>query len=269
MITGWQAEALNTAPDSANEIHGDRMAKLYGFRGGLVPGVTISAYLLQPAVAGWGMDFLNQGFAHVRVTAPLYDGERFEVIIDDQQEAAYTGRLLGPDGSQSANAEVRLAPFAPAAPARRGDPVAGQDHQAPAASIETWRHLMSTGCVAGRYRWGDRDNLPVYLRDESLMPDLLTGSDAFANMAFILGTTNWVLAANAYMNPWIHLETWSQNYAAIGMDTPVVTEMRVLDLFEKKGHEFVDVDMALFNEKNDTCLSTVRLRAIYRLRGSQ
>ena len=269
MISGWQAEALNTAPDSANEIHGDRMAKLYGFKGGLVPGVTISAYLLQPAVTAWGTDFLNRGFAHVRVTAPLYDGEQFQVVIDTQEAASFTGRLLRPDGSESANAEVRLEAHATAAPARRGDPIADQAYQGPTASPEVWHNLMSTGCVACRYRWGAEQNLPVYLRDAALMPDLLTGEEAFANMAFILGTTNWVLAKNAYMNPWIHLETWSQNYAAIPMNTQVVVEMRVLECFERKGHEFVDVDIALFDEKDDTCLSTVRLRAIYWLRGSQ
>ena len=35
----WAAEALNTAPDSKNEIHGDKLAKEFGFKGGLVPGV--------------------------------------------------------------------------------------------------------------------------------------------------------------------------------------------------------------------------------------
>ena len=41
----WAAEALNTAPDSKNEIHGDKLAKEFGFKGGLVPGVTISCLL--------------------------------------------------------------------------------------------------------------------------------------------------------------------------------------------------------------------------------
>ena len=27
----WAAEALNTAPDSKNEIHGDKLAKEFGF----------------------------------------------------------------------------------------------------------------------------------------------------------------------------------------------------------------------------------------------
>ena len=40
----WIAEALNTAPDSDNKIHGDELAKQYGFEGGLVPGVTVVRY---------------------------------------------------------------------------------------------------------------------------------------------------------------------------------------------------------------------------------
>ena len=50
----WSATALNTAPDSENRIHSDELAQQYGFEGGLVPGVTISAYLVHPLVERWG-----------------------------------------------------------------------------------------------------------------------------------------------------------------------------------------------------------------------
>jgi len=46
-MSTWSATALNTAPDSENRIHGDEIAKEHGFEGGLVPGVTISAYLVK------------------------------------------------------------------------------------------------------------------------------------------------------------------------------------------------------------------------------
>ena len=35
-MNSWQATALNTAPDSENQIHSDELAKEYGFKGGLV-----------------------------------------------------------------------------------------------------------------------------------------------------------------------------------------------------------------------------------------
>ena len=110
MIESWAAQALNTAPDSQNEIHGEAVSRKFGFKGGLVPGVTISAYLLQPAVVAWGMDWLNRGEANVRVVSPLYDREDFTVSVTHQTRDAYEAQLgagalclnLFPDNGYSA-----------------------------------------------------------------------------------------------------------------------------------------------------------------------
>ena len=37
----WTGVAQNDATDSGNEIHDDRVARQYGFEGGLVPGITV------------------------------------------------------------------------------------------------------------------------------------------------------------------------------------------------------------------------------------
>ena len=99
MAEGWQGIALNTAPDSRNQIHGDEVAQQYGFQGGLVPGVTISAYLVQPAISAWGLDWLHRGSAHVRVNSPLYDGEAFDVAVESDSERDYRALLRRPDGT--------------------------------------------------------------------------------------------------------------------------------------------------------------------------
>ncbi len=268
MIRGWQSVAFNQAPDSANQIHGDEVARQYGFRGGLVPGVTISAYLLHPAVEFWGLDFLNRGAAHVRVSSPLYDEEAFSVRILEQDATAYRAEISQTGDTPSATAEVTLPELAPAAPLRRGDPVAGRDFQPPRASFETFERLRDDGCQAFRYRWNDRHNMRAYVRDETLMPELhRMDGQGYANMGFLLGCSNWVLASNAQMNPWVHLETRSQNYRAVPRDASLIAEMIVRDFWEKKGHEFVDVDVHLFDEADDDCVGTINLRAIYRLRG--
>jgi len=267
MIKGWSAQAFNQSPDSANEIHGDRIAKQYGFKGGLVPGVTVSAYLIHPAIIAWGDDFLNRGYSHVRVGSPLYDEENFSVTIDHQTAHAYEATLTRPDGTISANAKVSLNDDVPPAPGRRGDKIAQAGFRGPDATFESWNQLQQDGCLAFRYHWGSVHNMQTYLRDVGQMPDLLKGENAKANMSYILGTSNWILAGNAYMNPWVHLETTSQNYQPIAPDTTIIAEMSVADFYEKKGHEFVDAEIALFDEADDSCLSTIRLRAIYKLRG--
>jgi len=268
MIRGWSAEAFNQEPNSANEIHGDELARQYGFEGGLVPGVTISAYLAHPAIEAWGTDFLASGYAHVRVVSPLYDGETFNVRIDGQTGTRYTAALLRPGGTVSARAEVRLELAPPPAPRRRGDPLAPEGWVAPRASREHFEGLRAAGCLALRSRWHPSHTMGSYLREASRMPALLRGERACANMSYLLGMSNWIADHNARMNPWIHLETRSQHYAPVPAGTPIIAEMTVSELFEKKGHEFFDADVNLFDERDDTCLSTVTLRAIYQLRGA-
>jgi hypothetical protein len=266
MISKWSGEAFNQDPDSANEIHGDELARQFGFEGGLVPGVTISAYLTHPAVERWGLDFLTNGYAHVRVVSPLYDGEQFTVATGDETETSYTATLLRPGGVVSANAVVKLEDDLPPSPRRHGDHVATKHYRAPPASRTLFEKLRHEGCLACRYTWYDSHMMGTYLRNRSLMPELLRGETAYANMSFILGISNWIADGNAHMNPWVHLETESQNYAPIPDGTKIIAEMAITDLFEKKGHEFFDADVTLFDEADDQCLTTITLRAIYQLR---
>jgi hypothetical protein len=269
MIEPWTGVALNQDPGSPNKIHGDELAQQYGFKGGLVPGVTVSAYLTHPAVVTWGMEFLNRGYAHVRVISPLYDGEHFNVEITEQTDTSYSADICSGGNNPCAHAEVALKNDGAAPPARRGDPIAPPDYEGPAASHQTFERLIEGGCKALRYHWGPPHLSRAYLRNHAQMPGLLTGSAAYANMSYILGISNFIAAANVSMNPWVHLETRSQNYQTIAHDTHIVAEMQVTGLFGKRGHEFFDAQVALYDEADDSCLSTIELRAIYKLRGSQ
>jgi hypothetical protein len=70
------------------------------------------------------------------------------------------------------------------------------------------------------------------------------------------------------MNPWVHLQTVSQNFRAVPLNTSLIAEMSINKVFEKKGHEFVDVEVNLFDESQNACVMTINLIAIYKLRGS-
>jgi hypothetical protein len=72
-------------------------------------------------VAAWGLDFLTRGYAHARVSSPLYDGEQFQVDIIEQEAKQYRANLVRPNGTISAEAEAGLLDTPPAPPQRRGD----------------------------------------------------------------------------------------------------------------------------------------------------
>src|SRR5262245_63173224 len=85
----YRVKARNTWAGGDNLIHDDTVARQHGFRGALVPGVTIYAYLTQPVVAALGEPWLTRGTAAVRFLAPIFDGE--EVLV--------TGAVTGRDAS--------------------------------------------------------------------------------------------------------------------------------------------------------------------------
>lgn len=266
-MNAWSEIAFNTAPDSENRIHGDELAKEYGFEGGLVPGVTISAYLAHPVIEVWGKDWLERGFANCRITSPLYDNERFQVFLDSVDDHHMNTTLIRSNGVASANAETSITKDLPKAPSLRKDKIVEIDFEAPVATKEVWLKLKEEGCRAFKFYWGGKDPL-TYLRDINSLPDLLQPhKGGFSNLCFLLGCSNWVLAGNTYMNPWVHLQTISQNFRPVPHGTSLLTEMDINKVYEKKGHEFVDVNVNLFDEKDEVCVMSINLIAIYKLRG--
>jgi len=265
----WTATAFNTAPDSENQIHGDDLAKEYGFEGGLVPGVTISAYLVHPLIELWGQDWLDSGFANCRITSPLYDNEEFTVETDQVQENKANTILKRSNGVISANAEVSI-PEKPLTPPKlRGNNIVSDEFVAQPATKEVWQSLKSNGCLAFKFKWDSLDPL-IYLRDEELLPELLRPKGrGYSNLCFLLGCSNWILAGNAYMNPWVHLQTISQNFRAVELNTELIAEMEINKIYEKKGHEFIDVFVNLFDETDESCVMSINLIAIYKMRGSK
>ena len=265
----WQATALNTAPDSENQIHSDELAKEYGFKGGLVPGVTVSAYLLHPVIELLGKSWLERGYANCKITAPLYDGETFEVSSEDFKEGQINTFLKNQEGKIIANAESKLLKDSIPKPIYRGDPIVQENYKAPVASFTVWEKLKKEGCKAFKFYWGG-DKTLIYLSNEKKLPKLLQPNEVgYANLCFLLGCSNWILAGNAFMNPWVHLQTKSQNYRPVPMDTTLISEMSVKDFYEKKGHEFIEVDVNLFENKSLQCCMSINLLAIFKLRSNK
>ena len=263
----WQAIAFNQSTESSNQIHSDEMAQTYGFKGGLVPGVTVSSYLIHPAVEAWGEDWLTYGSAHVVVSKPLYDGYQFDVKLHDVTDNAYRATLIDQEGTECASGYVRINNNAPIAPTKRGDLVLQKGQGILPATPQEMRRLQQGGMFALPAKWSQANNMATYLKEPETMPTLHNfHGQAYANAAYMLGLTNWVLAGNAYMNPWIHLQTDSQHYSIVQNDTNLIVECSVHDLFNKKGHEFVDLNVEVYVRDTGRPVMTAMLRAIYQLR---
>src|SRR5580704_16528729 len=70
----YPVEAFNASKESENKIHDDVVAQRFGFRGGLVPGVDVYAYMTHLPVERWGRAWLERGTAECRFMKPVYVG---------------------------------------------------------------------------------------------------------------------------------------------------------------------------------------------------
>ena len=110
----YEVSARNTSADSENKIHDDAVAARFGFSGGLVPGVTIFAYLTVPIVARFP-EWLDRGAMRVRFIQPFYEGD--PVVVRAQASSGGDGvsidvRAERRDGTicATATANVRTGP---------------------------------------------------------------------------------------------------------------------------------------------------------------
>src|SRR2546428_11844039 len=98
-----------------NKIHEDDVARQYGFKGGLVPGVTVYGWLTHPVVETLGAKWLEKGSFRARFAKPIYFEEPAvirarvaartgdDVIVEAAaHNAAGAGRCPAPEGPSRA-----------------------------------------------------------------------------------------------------------------------------------------------------------------------
>ena len=232
-----RTRAVNTVRDSENRIHADDVAAQYGFRAGLVAGVTVYGYMTEPIIAR-APEWLHHGSMQLRLLEPCYDGDTVVVKAEMQDDGSISVTAERDDGTACARGTALVNP-APVAipeiileaplPARDQRPVPSAGTVVPAALLGSFTTTL-----------------------ESAAPDR------------VLQLSNDILIRNFRLGPWLHVSSEIRNWSAAETGDQISVRGRVVDRFDRKGHEFVIADVMLL--ANEHLLQTVRHTAIYRLR---
>jgi hypothetical protein len=235
--------AVNTAQDSENQIHDNRVAAEYGFRGGLVPGVTIYGYMTKPITDRFGSEWLHRGAMDVRFFEPFYEGEEVAVSIMDL-----------PDGRVKIEAATRASAIAWIE--THPDTGFPAEHRTPrqVASRET----IQPGVLLGTLE----KTLDLSQPGVSAPLDAFIGPERFAHPAIILGLANELLMHNYTLGPWIHSSSEVRNSQAARDGEHVQVRGKITDAYERKEHEFVVLDVAVLSAGR--LLTRIRHTAIWK-----
>ena len=237
-----RVRARNTAVTHENKMHDDAVAASFGFRGGLVPGVDVYAYLCNLPAARWGADWVERGTMQARFVSPVYDGDEI-VVTAEETDGALQLVATGPDGVVRATGTA-TAPGDSARGEEEEDEElslveAGPRSERPPASTDSLPDglvLASTDIGfhaerAGEYLDEIDDHLELYR------------SGRFAHPGWLLREANYVLAATVRLGPWIHVSSACRHFGLVVDGDRVTTRARVRGTFERKGHRFVELDV--------------------------
>lgn len=264
----YRVRARNTAAESENKIHDDAVAASFGFRGGLVPGVIVYGYMTAPIVAEFGRGWLEHGSMQVKFHQPFYEGEEAIIRAEadrDSQPVKVIVRAESDDGSVRATGlatinddssqlrATRLADYKEALlPPVDARPAACRESLAPGRWLGTIKETL------------DLKNTELIEKIGERLPDYY-GAQAVAHPVILLGLANQILVRNYELGPWIHASSDLVNHSVARDGEQISVRGRIADLFERKGHEFVALDLLLVANES-RIVQQVRHTAIYRLR---
>ena len=250
-----------------NRIHEDDLARQYGFKGGLVPGVTVYAWMTHPVVEALGVEWLERGEFQARFAKPIYYEEpatiRARVAARTADAVTLEVAAHNSVGEVCGTATMTLdrgtRPSPPTVAGYAVAPVPAERPQVTRAHLESLKVLGTpeldvTPKAAGDFVARFGETLPLY-----------GGTGTPAHPGIHLDLSNRALDKNVRMSPWIHVESRGRHWSAARVGERLEMRGRVERLFEKKGHEFVEADLLLV-AGGSRPVASIRHTAIYLLR---
>jgi hypothetical protein len=263
LLPEYRIKASIDADTRGNLIHDDEYARRCGFRSGIVPGVSIYAYMAHTLIEFLGKEWLERGSADIRFVRPIYEGEEIRVsgaLVSvepdgtpklDFQASNNQGVICGLGTAQLPHGAPSPEPGDPEYPARRAKlhrPISLEllregDVLVPVTSEFTWN-------VHWQYcQKAIRDHHPLFQR--VMHPGWL------ATQATRILSENFAIAA------WIDVSLQVRNFHLQDSECLVETRGRVQGKFERNGDHYVVLDLAAFAESR--FLQTIRYTAIFRI----
>ncbi|MFN7929988.1 MAG: hypothetical protein U0Y68_19120 [Blastocatellia bacterium] len=266
-LPSYTVTGYNYAFAHDNKIHSDDVAAQFGFKGGLVPGVGVYAYLTHPVVAALGTTWLERGAMIAKFLKPLYHDEKATVRATVTQLVPLTLslHLHNAEGMLCAVGEASLPTRlserdstefpSRSLPASEARPAATIANLPVAAVLGSLNWSLDLAALASKFLSDMRATLPCYF-----------GAEALCHPAHYLAQANEILMANVKLGPWIHTSSAVQHYALSHDGERLSLRGAVVAAEEKRGHEIVTLELGLCAE-DGRLIAHIRHTAIVRLRG--
>jgi hypothetical protein len=245
--------AKNYAEDSSNKMHSNETAGRYGYRGGLVPGVAVFAYMTRPIVEVLGEPWLAHGSMAGKFIKPVYDEEPVTVqshvvsldpirittsVLNEAGILCAVGAASMPD--KRPHLDISKYPFRPL-------PEAG-------AKLSPTLEALADDTLLGSLEFTmdpeEQEGETGNFMDEMVDPHpIYRGPNALLHPAFWTQKGNQILVENVNLGPWIHTASDVNYYDFPKAGETIYVQGRVAHAYKKRGHDIAVIDIAVLGDK--------------------
>ncbi len=253
----------NYAEDHENKIHSDEVAAQFGFRGGLVPGVGVYAYLTHLVTEYFGVNWIECGTMTAKFLKPIYHGEEAMVKGDLASDDVMKLELFEASGRLCAVGEASLLEILPTLNLLD---YPNHDLPKPAERLPASLANLPVGKILGSLHWelSLAEIEAKFLKDVCATLPIFFGDRAVCHPAFYLAQANEMLMANVKLGSWIHTGSTVQHYSLPKNGEWLSMRGKVAEAFERRGHEIVVLDLGIFGE-DERPIAHIKHSAIVRL----
>lgn len=251
----YQVVARNYSEASENRIHSDEVARRYGFRGALVPGVAVYGYLTHPLVEQLGEAWLAQSTSHVRFLKPAYEGDRLSISVENA-ETDWVARCHNDEGILLA--ELQSTPGE--LPALESQGVFDAPPKPHERIPMTWETVIE-GQPFAPFHWQITEDGNATFA-ERVSDDLAIYRTA-AHPHWLLGIANLALTREYVMPAWIHVGSEIRFRRLLKVGDTVEVRTVPLEKWDRKGHQFVKLYLAY--SRGDDIATEIIHTAIFRV----
>ena len=265
----YEVTANNYAEEFENKIHNSAVAPSFGFKGGLVPGISDHAYMTHPVVQALGREWLERGTIDVKFLKPIYHGALTKVTarftstdpLEFKIELFNSGKTLCAVGIAGGLGvpHVMAPEDLPEAPLPERE-----DRREPRA--EALPAGLVFGSLREKFNSDEAERKQVEEFAETL--PIFRGSEAVCHPSTLLKLANEILIRNVALGPWIHTASRCLHFGLPIDGESLSIRAKVLDSVQKRGHEMTTLDVGIFGA-NDRPILRVTHKAIVCLRESE
>lgn len=260
IVLTHQVIAHNDATDSGNPMHDDAAARAMNFKGALVPGITVFGYMTHSLVQHFGTEWLSHGYMQVRFRRPVYASEVLKIDSRLGESDSLAIDVLNPDGEICVLGHGSLTTEVASLPASFAPYRDLPNPQWP-ATHEQFESEKILGSL--RATFSETENSEFL---DAMQDDHAIYRDGTMHPSWLLRQANIVVDQNFDIGPWIHVESEIRNYATARIDECIEVRAQVVELFERKGHEYFGLDIAMLIDGDpDRLAMRVLHRAIYKM----